>query len=138
MRTATVAAAMLALAAIVLGCGSPAPIPAPIQVDNRTDTAVGLYVNDGWAGTYAAGATGSTSLGGHGDPPYTIEVRTPSNAVLLTVGVNEAQAASLDQPDGAVAEEIGVPCGVVRVVVGTLADGTAPAPAESVPPGPCP
>ena len=55
MRTATVAAAVLALAAIVLGCGSPAPIPAPIQVDNRTDTAVGLYVNDGWAGHVRGG-----------------------------------------------------------------------------------
>jgi len=52
--------------------------------------------------------------------------------------INEAQAASLDRPDGAVAEEIGVPCGVVRVVVGTLAEDAAPAPAASVPPGPCP
>ena len=56
----------------------------------------------------------------------------------MTMSINEAQAAKLDTPGDGVAEEVGVPCGVLRLVVGTLPADAAPAPAASVSPGPCP
>ncbi|MEO5885021.1 MAG: hypothetical protein ABIQ58_05850 [Candidatus Limnocylindrales bacterium] len=110
----------------------------PIRLDNLTDTPVAIYVNGVWAGTYPAGASADTTLDHRVDPPYSIEVRSPSDAVLMTVDINEAQAGSLDLPGRGVADEVDVPCGVLRVIVGTLEDGTVPAPAASVDAGPCP
>jgi len=132
---------MLALATLGAlagaGCTSPISADARIHLDNLTDISVGIYVNGGWAGTSAAGTSAEAQLGGHGGPPYTIEIRSSSNVVLMTVNVNEAQAESIGLVGRGVADEVGVPCGILRVVVGTLEDGAVPAPAESVAPGPC-
>jgi hypothetical protein len=40
--------------------------------------------------------------------------------------------------ENVIAEEFAVPCGVIRIVVGAMPEGWAPAPAEAVPSGPCP
>ena len=134
------AVALLVLGVTLLaGCASSGASRAtPIVLENRTDVPVGLYVNGGWAGTFPAGGTGDASVGGHGAPPYTVEVRSSSNAVLMTVTVDEAQAATIDQPGRGIAEEVAVPCGILRVTIGSIGSGAAPAPAASVAPGECP
>ena len=131
--------AMSTVVALVAGCARTAPPDIQITLDNLTDTPVGLYVNDDWVGTYPAGGSTRQPLGNHGGAPYVVEVRSPSGAVLATVGVNADQAASLSGDRGpAIALEQGVPCGIVRLVVGELAADEVPAPAASVAPGPCP
>ena len=127
-----------AVVALVAGCARTAPSDIRITLDNLTDTPVGLYVNDDWVGTYPAGGSTRQPLGDHGGAPYAVEVRSPSGAVLATVGVNEAQAQSIAGGGPAIALELGVPCGIVRLVVGELTADEAPAPAESLSPGPCP
>lgn len=132
---------VVALVALVLatsGCGRTAVADITITLDNLTDTPIGLYVNGDWIGTYPAGATTEQPLGDHGGAPYAVEGRSDSGAVLATVRVNEAQAQDLAEAGQAVAIEQGVPCGVVRIVVGELGPNEVPAPAASVPPGPCP
>lgn len=132
---------VVALVAFVLatsGCGRTAVADITITLDNLTDTPIGLYVNGEWIGTYPAGTTTEQPLGDHGGAPYTVEARSNSGAVLAMVRVNEAQAQTLAEAGQAVAIEQGVPCGVVRIVVGELGPSEVPAPAASVPPGPCP
>lgn len=132
---------IVALVALVLatsGCARTAVADITITLDNLTSTPIGLYVNEEWVGTYPAGATTEQPLGDHGGAPYAVEARSTSGAVLATVHVNEAQAQTLAQAGQAVAVEQGVPCGVVRIVVGRLGPDAVPAPAASVPPGPCP
>ncbi|CAN5602453.1 hypothetical protein BH20CHL7_BH20CHL7_09950 [soil metagenome] len=131
-------AVTVALALAVAGCARMAPSDIQITLDNLTDTPVGLYVNEDWVGTYPAGGTTRPPLGDHGGAPYEVEVRSPSGATLATVAVNEAQADSLSGGGAAIALEQGVPCGIVRLLVGELAADEVPAPAASVPPGPCP
>ena len=130
--------ALAALALATSGCARTAVADITITLDNLTDSPIGLYVNGEWVGTYPAGATTEQPLGDHGGAPYAVEARSDSGAVLAMVGVNEAQARALAQDGPAVAIEQGVPCGVVRIVVGELGPDEAPAPAASVPPGPCP
>lgn len=132
---------VVALVALVLatsGCGRTASADITITLDNLTDTPIGLYVNGDWIGTYAPGATTKQPLGDHGGAPYAVEARSDSGAALAVVRVNEAQAQDLAEAGRGVAVEQGVPCGVVRIVVGELGPSAVPAPAASVPPGPCP
>lgn len=131
--------ALSSVVALVAGCARTAPSDIQITLDNLTDTPVGLYINDDWVGTYPAGGSTRQPLGDHGGAPYAVEVRSPSGAVLATIGVNAAQAESLSGGGGPViALEQGLPCGIVRLVVGELAAGEVPAPAARVAPGPCP
>ena len=130
--------ALAALALATSGCARTAVDDITITVDNLTDTPIGLYVNGEWVGTYAAGASTEQPLGDHGGAPYAVEARSDSGAILAMVGVNEAQARALAEDGPAVAIEQGVPCGVIRIVVGELGPDEVPAPAASVPLGPCP
>ena len=130
---------VLATVLAVGGCVDPDPgAGAALTVVNRTDTPVGVYVNDAWIGTDEPGATIETTLGPTDDADYRIEARSPTGAVLA---VFVAPAAEVDRTrDGgpALGEEIGVPCGVVTILIGTLRDDEMLAPAEAVEPGPCP
>lgn len=130
--------ALVALALATSGCARTAVADITITLDNLTDTPIGLYVNGDWVGTYPAGAAAEQPLGDHGGAPYAVEARSDSGAVLAMVGVNEAQARALAEDGPAVAIEQGVPCGIVRIVVGELGPDEAPAPAASISPGPCP
>jgi len=139
MRRAVISLLLLvAFAAATSGCARMAVGDIPITLDNLTDTPVGLYVNGDWVGTYPAGASTTQTLGGHGGAPYDVEVRSASGAVLAEMAVNEPQAASLTGGAMPIGVEQGVPCGVVRIVVGVPDPGAVPAPAQAVPPGPCP
>jgi len=122
----------------MVACSRTAVSDITISLDNLTDTPVGLYVNDEWVGTYPAGAIVQEPLGDHGGAPYIVDVRTPSGTSLIRADVNEAQARSLVGGGPAIASEQGLPCGIIRLVIGELAAGEAPAPAQSVAPGPCP
>lgn len=120
------------IAALAIGCAN-----APLHVDNATDISVGVYVDGSWVGTYAAGASGDASIAGQGGT-RTVEVRSPSGAVLLSLPVNDAQLADAADGDYGEGTSVGLPCGVVTVIVGRLSSDAALAPATSVPPGPCP
>lgn len=134
-------ASLLLVAAMALGTGGCARMAVgdiPVTLDNLTDAPVGLYVNGDWVGTYPAGASTTQTLGDHGGAPYDVEVRSESGAILAELGVNEAQAATLTGDSMPIHIEQGLPCGVVRIEVGVPDPDVAPAPAKSVPPGPCP
>jgi hypothetical protein len=135
-RIGTLAIALLLLVSMA-ACSRTAASDITITLDNLTDTPVGLYINDEWVGTYPAGASVQEPLGDHGGAPYVVDVRTPAGTSLARANVNEAQAASITDGGPAVAAEVGLPCGVIRLVIGVLAEGEAPAPAESVAPGSC-
>lgn len=138
MRLTPSLAMAVALLLSLVACSRTAAADITITLDNLTDTPVGLYVNDEWVGTYPAGASVQEPLGDHGGAPYVVDVRTPSGASLTRADVSEAQAASLSGGGPAIASEQGLPCGIIRLVIGELADDEAPVPAVSVPPGPCP
>jgi hypothetical protein len=135
-RIGTLAIA-LALLVSMAACSRTAASDITITLDNLTDTPVGLYVNDEWVGTYPAGAAVQQPLGDHGGAPYVIDVRTPAGTSLARASVDEAQAVSMVDGGPPVAHEQGLPCGIIRLVVGELAEDEAPAPAESVAPGSC-
>lgn len=120
------------------GCARMAVGDIPVTLDNLTDVPVGLYVNGDWVGTFPAGASTTQTLGDHGGAPYDVEARSESGAVLAEVAVNQAQAASLTGGAMPIGVERGLPCGVVRIVVGVPDRNVVPAPAEAVPSGPCP
>lgn len=131
-RRAGLGFGLAVIVAVAVGCTS-----GPLHVDNATDIAVSVYVDDSWVGTFGAGTTGDTSISGQGRP-RTLEVRSPSGAVLLTLVVNDDQLADAAAGRYGNGQSIGLPCGVLTVIIGQLASDAALAPAESIPPGPCP
>ena len=112
-------------------------ISGPLHVDNATDVDLAVYADGHWVGTYAAGSAGDAGLSGRGRP-QTVEVRSPSGAVLLSMVVNDDQLAAAAAGRYGNASSVGLPCGVVTVVIGELGPDEVLAPAEAVPAGPCP
>ena len=133
--------AVLALAwFVVSGCATPPGTRAIwVNVDNGTDIPIGVYVDGEWRGTDEPGATILVPLG-DGPPPMTIEARSPTGATLAILEANAPQVEALrrGETEDVIAEEFGVPCGVITIVVGEMPAGWAPAPAEAVATGPCP
>ena len=123
---------LLLVAALVAGCAS-----GPLHVANETDTAIGVYVDGRWIGTYAPGASGDASVSGAGRP-QTLEVRSPTGAVLLSLQINDDQLAAGAAGGYGNGASVGLPCGVVTVLIGQPGATEALAPAASVEPGPCP
>lgn len=132
------ASATLAVALLV-GCDTAAPAsPIPITIDNETDVAVGLYVGGNWVGTYPAGASVEVSLPSDLRLPTTVELRSPSDAVLVEVAVNEDQHAAAEAGGYGGGASQGLPCGTLTLLVGRLTAGEALAPAASLASGACP
>jgi hypothetical protein len=131
-RRARLGFGLSVIVAIAVGCTS-----GPLHVDNATDIAVSVYVDDSWVATYAAGTSGAASISGQGRP-RNLEVRSPSGAVLMSLWVNDDQLADAAAGRYGNGTAMGLPCGVVTVLIGQLAADEALAPAESMPPGPCP
>lgn len=121
------------IASIAVAC---AP-SGPLRVDNATDIAVGIYADGRWVGTYGPGTSGDASISGVGRP-QTLEVRSPSGAVLLSLPINDDQLAAGAAGGYGNGTSVGLPCGVVTVLIGRLTENEALAPAASVEPGPCP
>lgn len=109
----------------------------PLHVENATDIAVGVYADGHWVATYAPGASGDASIPGAGQP-QALEVRSPSGAVLLSLPINDDQLAAGAAGRYGNGTSVGLPCGVVTVLIGHLSETEALAPAASVEPGPCP
>lgn len=109
-----------------------------LTVENRTDTPVGVYVDDEWIGTDEPGATIVATLGPTDGDSYRIEARSPTGAVLA---VFDAPRTAVDESrDGgpAFGQVVAVPCGQIAFLIGTLEPDAALASAEAVEPGPCP
>lgn len=121
------------IATLLMACSS----SGPLHVENATDVDVAVYTDGTWVGTYAAGSAGDAALSGRGRP-QTLEVRSPSGAVLLSMVVNDDQLAAAAAGRYGNASSVGLPCGVVTVLIGELGPDEALAPAEAVPAGPCP
>ncbi len=109
----------------------------PLHVENATDIDVAVYADGDWVGTYAAGTAGNAALSSRGRP-QTLEVRSPSGAVLLSMVVNDDQLADAAAERYRNASSVGLPCGVVTVLIGNLGPDGALAPAAAAPAGPCP
>jgi hypothetical protein len=145
MRPGLAIAALLAVIAVA-GCGRATDVglvgreatDIPISIENDTDVAVGLYVDDAWIGTYAPGARLAVPMPAPRRHPTTVDLRSPSDAVLLSLTLNEGQHAAAEAGGYGAGASQGLPCGVLTLLVGRLADGDALAPAESVEPGACP
>lgn len=131
-RRAVLGVGVVLVAALAAGCAS-----GTLHVDNATDTAVAVYVDGRWVGTYAPGTSGEASIAGQGRPQI-LEVRSPSGAVLISLPINDDQLAAGSAGGYGNGASVGLPCGVVTVLIGRLAADAALAPAESVAPGPCP
>jgi hypothetical protein len=121
-----------------VGIAGREPTDIPINIDNGTNVAVGLYVDGAWVGTYAAGSKLAVPMPAPRRLPTTIELRSPSDAPLLSVTLDEGQHAAAEAGGYGAGASQGLPCGVLTLLVGRLADGEALAPAESVEPGTCP
>jgi hypothetical protein len=139
-RVRAIIAAVALASLVVAGCtGPPGTKAVWVQVANETDIPIGVYVDGEWRGTDEPGATILVPLG-DGPPPLTIEARSPTGATLATLEATAGQVEALRQgsQEFVLGEEFGVPCGVIRIVVGAMPEGWAVAPGEAVQPGPCP
>lgn len=131
------AAAAVALAAgalLAAGCAGWTTDPAlTLHVDSRIDRPLLVYVNGDWVGTIPAGATDATvPAAGHGGPPWTVEGRVASGAVLVTLAVPAVPA-----PGETVAASVAAACGTLTVTAGAPVPGRSaaqPAPAASLAP----
>ena len=131
-RGARLGVGLILVAVLAAGCAG-----GPLHVDNATDTAIGVYVDGRWVGTYAPETSGDASISGQGRPQI-LEVRSPSGSVLVSLPINDDQLAAGAAGGFGNGASVGLPCGVVTVLIGRLGANEALAPAESVEPGPCP
>lgn len=132
-RLSRVRLGLALLAVVLLGCSG----NRALHVDNATDAVLSVYVDGSWVGTYAPGTAGDASLSAVGRPQQ-LEVRSPSGTVLVTLEVADDQLAAAEAGRLGNGLSVGVPCGVVTVLIGRLAENEALAPAEAVEAGPCP
>lgn len=132
-----IAVVAIVASVVIAGC---APSDRPedrIALENRTTTPVTVDVNGGWAGTYDAGAVANVPITGHGGPPYHIEVRSPSGALLteITFSAADAQGVASGSTRGSTGGS--VPCGWIQISYGIQVVPSAGVPAQD-PTGPCP
>lgn len=124
----------LALAA----CDVAVPPADRIALENRTDTPVAVHVNGGWVGTYPAGAVVNVPIRGHGGPPFRIEARSPSGAILSELTLSAQDAREVAEGRSSMSGGGAVPCGWIEWSYGTkVLEGREPV-APQDPTGPCP
>jgi hypothetical protein len=108
----------------------------PLHVENASDIAVAVYVDGRWLGTYAPGASGDASITAAGRP-QTLQVRSASGEVLLTLPIDDDQLADGARGGYGNGAKVDLPCGEVSLLIGTLAPGQKLIPPMRVAPGPC-
>lgn len=128
---------LVAVLAIVVGCAATVRLEDTIALENRTSTPVSVNVNGGWAGTYAAGAVANVPITGHGGPPFDIEIRSPSGAVLTSMTFSAADAQAVAAGSSNQSGGGAVPCGWIQVSYGIRVAPSAGVPPQD-PSGPCP
>ncbi len=136
MRRRGLAAIVVAVVALA-GCTTADSVPITLQ--NATTVPVGLYVNGDWRGTYPAGADTTVAVAHAAPGPWTVELRSPTDAVLLRLRANDGALEAARDGRYGVGESRGLPCGELIAIVGTLSADEALAPTRaSIKPGPCP
>lgn len=116
---------VVALVASAFGCELPGVGPGPDRVllQNDTDVAVGVYLNEAWVGTYPAGATATIPLVGHRGPPFAVSVRTAAGEGLLeeTISAEDMRRAR-EEGFGWSSGSSGSsqPCGSIRLTFGDV------------------
>lgn len=138
MRRGGLLATLVALVAAVGLSACATETPVPVRIQNETSVPVGLYVNGTWVGTYPSGADTTVQVDRPIEQPWIVELRSPTDAVLLTLNPSPGTLADARSGRYGVGESLGLPCGVLTALVGSLGADEALAPAESVAPGPCP
>jgi hypothetical protein len=129
--------AVLAVA-LLASCAQPARTSATaVRIENDADVPVGLYIGGTWLGTYPAGASVVVPLPSELRLPTMVELLAPSGAVMLDVTLDERQVADAARGGYGTSRSIPVACGVVTLVVGTLAEGQSPEPPSTDDPVPC-
>jgi len=129
--------AATSVVALLLAACSLLPVPAErIGLGNLTTTPVAVHVNGAWVGTYAPGALTEVAIGGHGGPPYVVEVRSPTGGLLagITITTEDAQAAAAGEMS--MGSTAGLPCGAIHLQYGSPAEMPQADPAAVS--GPCP
>lgn len=126
------AAAVLAASVAIAGCqAEPA---AHVMLENDTDIPLAVHVNGGWLGTYPAGAVAEVPI--RLAPPYRIEARSDSGAVLSALEVTTDDAQRVLAGARSLRATSDTPCGMIRLTFGDVAAEPMPAPKSA--PGPCP
>ena len=122
------------LAGLVLAsCSGPPPGPT-ITLSNRTDIPIAVHVNSVWVGTYGPGAEAPAPLGVVAGPPYRIDFKSPTGAVLMSWEIAEPLVDPLTESSVA---RVDLPCGTIEAWEGLAP--TQPRPEPVFPPaGPCP
>lgn len=132
-RLAVVALALLAL--VGAGCGL---VPGPrAHLKNLTDIPVAVHINGSWVGTYPPGAIAEVPIGG-GDPPYAIEVLSPTGARLASIAVTSDVLTEAVEGTQSLGQDADVPCGTVAIWVGRISPDQGVNLDPPVPLGPCP
>jgi hypothetical protein len=125
-------------AGLLTGCAfGAASSDIPVTIENDTSVPVGLYVGGDWLGTYPAGASVVVQVPSQSRLPTMVELLAPSGAVMLDVELDETQFADAARGGYGTSRSVPVSCGVVTLVVGTLADGQSPEPPSSDDQVPC-
>lgn len=126
-------AGLVLLAALSLFAGCSRTLP-QVQVENGTDIPLAVHVNGEWLGTYPAGAVADVAIGAAG-PPWSIDVRSASGAILATLGITAEDMQPADSGPGGLQATADTPCGTIRLTFGIAAIG--PLPVSTSPRGPC-
>ncbi len=131
-RAALVAVLVAASMAVASCQGAPA---AHVVLENRTDIPLAVHVNGGWVGTYPAGATVEVPIR-DGSPPYRIEARSGSGAVLSALDASVDDAQRVLAGTRSLSATSDMPCGIIRLTFGDAAVEPMPVPTSA--PGECP
>ncbi len=120
LRCLSLASGLVAMF-LVAGCSLLSAPGERVGLGNLTNIPVAVHVNGAWVGTYAPGTVSDVAIGGHGGPPFVIEVRSPTGGVLagITISAQEAQAAAVG--DVSIGSTVGVPCGTIHLSYGSPA-----------------
>lgn len=103
-----------------------------VHLENDTDFAVGVYLNDEWAGTYPAGAAATVALRGHRGPPFAVSIRTALGESLLEEAISAVDMRRAREEGFGWSSAASQPCGSIRLTFGDVPV------VDDVPDGPCP
>jgi hypothetical protein len=106
------------LALVVAGCLPVAAAEDRVQLRNETTTPVAVHVNGGWVGTYPAGAVVDVPIVGHGGPPFAVEVRSPSGALLTSVTLTAEDRRTVADGSTSMSSGGDVGCGWIEISYG--------------------
>lgn len=141
--TARRSLALVGVAILLSACDLLAPSPADrVYLENDTTTDVSVHVNGGFAATVPAGSAADVPIQGHGGPPFRIEARSRSGAVLFDMEISATDYQQVRDGQASMSSGVAPGCGWIEVNYG-VADPNAPVAPEApvgrtAPGGVCP